>query len=343
MDERKQKVLQAIVLDYIATAEPVGSRTISRKYDIAFSPATIRNEMADLEDLGYIEQPHTSAGRIPSNQGYRYYVDCLMEKDVLLEEEVHLIKEHFNLKIDEVSVLLKHTSKLLSQLTNYTALVTLPELKRGFLSNLQLVSLSPGKALLVIVTDTGFIEHKTFDLPEQLSSQTLAQISSILTEKLRGQTIIAVKATIMREIYIELARQKRSLDRVINVINEIMSAPEKEGVLLGGALNILNQPEYRDFSKAQDILDLLDNDEVVKEVLMETRHEGINIRIGQEVRLHNISDLSIVTATYSIDGEAVGTIGLLGPTRMSYSRASALIECISENISNVLSLYSHKR
>ena len=344
MDERKKKVLQAIVQDYILTAEPIGSRTISRKYDLGVSPATIRNEMADLEELGYIEQPHTSAGRIPSQTGYRYYVDFLMEKEPLHENELVSIKKHFNTKADEISNMLKHTSQLISQLTSYTALITLPELKRGVVSTLQLIPVSTDKVLLIIVTDTGFIDHKMFDLPGTLSSETLNHIATILTQKLRGQTLQSVKSTVINEIYNELSQQKRALNEVLSIIDEILSSPsENEGVVLGGALNLLNQPEYQDISKAKDLLTLLENGSIVKEVLMETQHEGITIRIGNEVRLQNINDLSVVTATYNIEGEVVGAIGLLGPTRMTYSKASALIECISQNLSQVLSLYKQKR
>ena len=343
MEDRKKKILQAIVLDYISTAEPIGSRTISRKYDLGVSSATIRNEMADLEDLGYIEQPHTSAGRIPSQMGYRYYVDFLMEKELLQESELHSIKKHFSHKADEISTILKHTSQLLSQLTNYTALITLPELKHGVLSTLQLVPISSNKVLLVIVTDTGYIDHKTFDLQESVSSEILNQMSYILTEKLRGQSLQVAKATVIREIYSELSQQKRALNEVLDVIEEILSSSEKETVLLGGTLNILNQPEYQDVSKAKDVLSMLENFSAVKDVLFETQHEGVTIRIGNEVRLQNINGLSVITATYNIDGEIVGAIGLLGPTRMSYSRASALIECISQNLSEVLSAYDIKR
>jgi heat-inducible transcriptional repressor len=201
MDERKRKILEAIILDYISSAEPVGSRVIAKKYGLGVSPATIRNEMADLEEQGYIEQPHTSAGRIPSDLGYRYYVDSLMERRKLGQIEMDSIRRSYDNRVKEVAQVIHNTSQILSQSTNYTSIVLGPQFGRSAFKHIQLVHVDVGIALVVVVSENGFVQNKTIDIPENIRPEDLNVISQVLNDRLKGLTLNEIKKTLMREIY----------------------------------------------------------------------------------------------------------------------------------------------
>lgn len=336
MDERKKNVLHAIINDYIVTAEPVGSRTISKKYEFGVSPATIRNEMADLEELGYIEQPHTSAGRIPSDKGYRYYVDCLMEKEKLELSETNFIQQSFSKKITEFDNILQQTTQMLSQLTNYTSLIIVPKSSRGRLEKFQLIPINPYKVLAIIVTDTGFINHHVLDLPEYIEPGSLEKIAETLQNKLYGLSMEQVNLTLLREISHQLDRQKQLVDLTLELMEQAMLQRGEERVYLGGALNMLNQPEFQDVNKIKALLSLLEEEEIVKKILQKKHDEGVEISIGGELPCEVINNCSVITATYKVNGRVVGTVGVLGPTRMTYSKASSLVEVVTDQLSEVL-------
>jgi len=329
MDERKQKVLQAIILDYIATADPVGSRTIAKKYNLGVSPATVRNEMADLEEIGLLEQPHASAGRIPSQAGYRYYVDCLMRKEPISNEGKEYIRAALLTRIREAETFMQVISRLLSQLTKYTALVLTPFFGKNKLRHIQMLPMEPGKAVLVLVLDNGHVEHRLVDVPEELKEGDLMAISSLLNEHLQGLSLEQWQPQVLRTIYRDLANQKKLLKHVIEQIEDFLTVEHDQKVFLGGTLNILNQPEFKQIEKVKSIFELLEEEKTLKEVMTGNRETGVVVKIGTENRHESMKDCSLITATYQLNGKVIGTLGVLGPTRMEYSKAIGIVEFLT--------------
>ncbi|HHT63597.1 MAG: heat-inducible transcriptional repressor HrcA [Bacillota bacterium] len=342
MDERKKKVLHAIVKDYVATAEPVGSRTISKKYGLGVSSATIRNEMSDLEDLGYIEQPHTSAGRIPSDKGYRYYVDCLMEKEELTQQEVNQVKRLFAPKVTEMEQIVQATCRLLSQLTNYTAIILVPRQGEGCLERIQLIPVSLYRVMVVVVSDTGFINHRVLELPNPIEPKKLQEMSSFLQSKLFGLNMEEVNFTLLKEITNQLSTYGDFTDLAFELMEQVLKESNDDRVFLGGALNMFNQPEFRDVEKLKTLLSSLEEERILKSLLKKDGREGTKISIGGENSYEGINQCSVITADYKMHGNTLGTIGILGPTRMNYSKAVALVEYVTEQLSWILEKLAKK-
>ncbi len=335
MDRRKKQVLMAIIQDYIETAEPVGSRTIARKYKLGVSPATIRNEMADLEELGYIKQPYTSAGRIPEDMGYRYYVDYLMKPVDLSREEMELIHKDYYSKVNNVAEVIQKTGQLLSQLTNYTALVLTPQIRYSSLKHIQLVMLRPHQAMLVAIMDTGAIKNWLIEVPENINSNDLAKISQVLNAKLQGQTMESIKLNLLQEAYQELSKHKKLLDIAFGLLDQGLDEKTGGKVYMGGIINILNQPEFHNVDKVKTLLSLLEQDDILYKMLVFGNHdEDVSVRIGRE--FNKIDECSIVTATYKVGSIPVGSIGILGPTRMKYERVISVVEYTTKYMSRVL-------
>ncbi len=335
MDERKKKVLLAIVKDFIDTAEPVGSRTISRKYDLGVSSATIRNEMADLEAMGYIEQPHTSAGRIPSDAGYRYYVDCLMEKYPLGEAEKNYIRKRFSQKIREIQDVIDIGAELLSEMSSYTSLIMGPYYQEDRLKQVVLLPLSSEKILLVAISQSNKINNYVLNVPPSLTESDLDIIARVWNNRIKGLAPSEVGSEMLNEIYEELHIYRKVIKNIALVLFE---GHDQQGgpVSLSGSLNIFNQPEFRDLGKIRDILELLESPLVIKDLLADTQPQGLTIKIGGENKLEGINQCSIVTATYNLDGEMKGHIGILGPTRMNYAKAATLVEIMAQQLALAL-------
>ncbi len=342
MDERKQNVLRAIIMDYINTAEPVGSRTIAKKYNLGVSSATIRNEMADLEELGLIEQPHTSAGRVPSDKGYRYYVDYLMDAGGLVTDEKDAIQAFFADRLCRLDQLYRDTCKVLSELSPYVTMIMTPTKSTGALEQLQLISVSPFQAVLVVVTDVGLVHHRTVDFPVPVSEERVREINDVLLKKLKGRSIEDVNLTLMKEISGELQKEMSIVDSIFDMMNEAVKESGEEKVFLEGTLNILNQPEFKDVGKVKDVLSFLQQENILKELLHGKAGSGTNFTIGGELRHNGINQCSMVTCTYSINGNTMGNIGILGPTRMEYAKSALLIQTVAKELSRVLERKSNK-
>lgn len=342
MDERKKKVLEAIVLDYIATAEPVGSRTIARKFDLGVSSATIRNEMADLEELGLIEQPHTSAGRVPSDAGYRFYVDWMMQKESLNEAQKQLIYNNLYQRIKEIEDLAQGTSHLISKLTNLASVVLTTNSGNNAFGQVHLLPYQPGTALMVVIKENGAVENHVVDVGESITPDDLQRVSAILNTKLKGLTIDQLKSGLLAEIYSELTKQKTLISLALDIIEPILDAKDDDMVVLGGAVNMLNQPEFKNVQKLKSILKVFEETQALKRALTQDISEGLTVRIGGENKLEEMHDCSLVTATYQVDGRIVGAIGVLGPTRMDYAKTVGLLEFMTQGISTVLERH-HKR
>ena len=337
LDNRKKRILQAIIKDYIFTAEPVGSRTIARKYGMGVSPATIRNEMADLEEMGFLEQPHTSAGRIPSERGYRYYVDCLMQKEKLSFDEEDLIQREYRSKIDDVGQVIHVTGQLLSQLTSYTAVVQKPKIGFSSFKNIQLLGMDKERAMLVAVMDNGIVQHRMIEVPGSITGNDLAAISAVLNAKLSGFTMESIKNTLIKEIYIELASYRRTLDLVLDVLRYSLASDNDDKIYLGGLFNILNQPEFQNVEKLKTLLGLLEQEDLLSNLMAaDLSNSGVTVRIGGEISYQGMQDCSMVMAIYGVKGQPIGSLGVLGPTRMDYSKVISVVEYMTRKLSFAL-------
>lgn len=335
LDERKRLVLQAIVEDYIATAEPVGSRTIARKYRLGVSPATIRNEMADLEDLGLIEQPHTSAGRVPSDSGYRFYVDWLMADQKLSQNEQDIIHGAFEARLGKLHSLVNNTARLLSDATRYTALVLGPRRDKAVFQHLSIVPLRDGQALIMLVTDNGMVENRVINVPADVDIEVLEKISVVINHYLRGQTVDQLGRGTIRALETELSQYKQILSETMELVQTPQGTGDDDRVVVGGQLNILEQPEFRDFDKVRAVLSALQKDTVVEQLLTHGEN-SFQITIGIEHGLPELAECSLVKATYFVDGRPLGTIGVLGPKRMQYDRVTSIVKFVSAQLNDAL-------
>lgn len=337
MDARKQKVLLAIISDYISTAEPVGSRTIARKYDMGVSPATIRNEMSDLEEMGYIEQPHTSAGRVPSQQGYRYYVDFLMKRKGLTSREEEMIRRGYEQKIRDVGQVITRTGMMLSQMTNHAAVIMSPRVETSAFKHIQLVLLNTGQAVVIVVMSTGALKSSRIDVPEGVTQDDLNTISSVLNAKFQGLTMDRIRVTLLREVYLELSKHRNIVDLAVHLIQNGLATGGEEKIYLGGMLNILNQPEFHNIEKVKTLLSLLEQEEMLHN-LMETNtsEEGVTVRIGSEMKRDEVRECSMVVANYHIDGVPAGSMGVIGPTRMDYAWVISVVDYMTQQLSDTM-------
>ncbi|KMT21639.1 heat-inducible transcriptional repressor HrcA [Clostridium cylindrosporum] len=333
--DRKKAILSAIVRDYIQTGEPVGSRTIAKKYEVGFSSATIRNEMADLEELGLIKQPHTSAGRIPSDKGYRFYVDKLMEIGSPTKEEIELIKNYIHLStINEVDKLIKRTAKLISEVTNYTAAIITPSVSKSVIVSLKLIPVNESEIVAVVVTDMAQIKNVMIKLPRPISPDMLLKISSMLNEKLCGLTVEDINLSVISSIQEELKGYNEILNSIIPLLYDSLKTNQQK-LYLSGASNIFSHAEYNDVEKAKEFLSLVEDGDMLRKIFIGTENP-LEISIGDENDIDEVKKYSIVKATYSINQKPVGSIGVIGPTRMNYSRVMGVLKCFTDILNDVL-------
>lgn len=338
LSERKKSILQAVITEYVKSAEPVGSRSISRRYDMGFSPATIRNEMADLEEMGYLLQPHTSAGRVPTQKGYRCYVDELMETADLTETDKQQIRGVFRFeKMREIEEIIKQASSLLSSLTDYTSIISGPQLRKSAFKKLQIMPADVENALLVLITDTGFIKNKFIKLPKSISMDDLPRIVSYLNRRLEGLTIDNISSALIRELRRDLYNYVTFLEDTFTLLEESLTEDERR-VFLGGTTNILKQPEFSDIEKVKALLYLFEQHSLLANLLSRpvSGVERVVIKIGKENILEEVQECSLVMCTYSLGKEEVGTMALLGPTRMEYSRAVAVLQNVVQSLEKVM-------
>ncbi|MEJ8548037.1 heat-inducible transcriptional repressor HrcA [Brevibacillus borstelensis] len=335
LSDRQRLILNAIVDNYIHSAEPVGSRTISKKDGIGFSSATIRNEMADLEELGYLEQPHTSAGRVPSTKGYRFYVDNLIQPHLLNDLELGKLKQLFAERIHHFEQVIEYTAQILSHMTNYTAIVLGPEIFEHRLKHIQIVPLNEEQAVAIVVTNTGRVENKLIDLPSGVRPQEIEKLVNILNTKLSEVPLWQLRQRLYQEIAGEMRRHVEQYEEMLHILEDSLTQEETDRVYLRGATKIMNQPEFRDVNKVKDILELLErNDQLIH--LFGAPAEGLTVRIGQENELDAIKQCSIITTSYSLGGKPVGMVGILGPTRMEYSKVITVLNYLAAGLSQML-------
>lgn len=338
MEERKKKVLNAIIKDYIANAEPVGSRAVAKKYDLGVSPATIRNEMSDLTEDGYIEQPHTSAGRIPSVKGYRFYVDHLMERPPLRPEERRQIRQALSGDRTELDDFMRNCCAMISRLTQYAAIAAIPERGHGSVEHIQLVPVNDHQVLVILLASTGILRHKVIDLPLPIAPNQLAAVERSLVQALRGAEMRHVSYELLDELLRNYQMQEAMAAQALDLLEQTLQPESENRVFTSGGANMIAQPEFQDLEKLKSIFSLLEADTKLKELLekVDPGQQTLTVTIGGEVPVAGLQDCSMVVANYFVNGEKAGSIGVLGPTRMSYGHTVSLMEYIAGELSRAM-------
>ncbi len=336
LDERKIKIMQAIIRNYLETGEPVGSRTISKYTDLNLSSATIRNEMADLEELGYIIQPHTSAGRIPSDKGYRLYVDQMMEEK---EREVEELKGILLEKEDKMDHLLKQVAKVLAQNTNYATMISAPQYHRNKLKFIQLSRVDAHQLLVVTVVEGNVIKNNMLQVEEELDSETLLKLNILLNTHLNGLTLEEINLSMITAMKQQAGIHSTIIGEVIDAIAESIKADEDLEIYTSGANNIFRYPELADNQKASELITAFEEkkllEELVEERLSDENNTGIQIYIGDETPVQSMKDCSIVTATYELEEGMKGTIGIIGPKRMDYDKVVGTLKTLKHQLDDL--------
>ncbi|NLB17486.1 MAG: heat-inducible transcription repressor HrcA [Syntrophomonadaceae bacterium] len=336
IDERKKIILEAVIKDYVKTAEPVGSRAIAKKHNLGVSPATVRNEMADLEEMGFLEQPHTSAGRVPSESGFRYYVDHMMVKDQLTKQEESFLEQMLTQKIEDISTVIQKTADILAQFTNYASVMVTPPTTTHNLRHLQMVPVGHSQALVIMVSDVGSVVHKRIDLPESIRLEDLEQLSHLFNANLHGNPTKDITRTMLSSLRTELLYRRQVIERALEAIEMAMGEGYQQKVFISGALNIVNQPEFKDFDKLRNLLLVLEEHELIRNLLSESSLKEVRIKIGNENELEEIKELSLVFSSYEVEGREKGRIGLIGPVRMEYWKASSSVEKVRDIVQDVI-------
>ncbi len=342
LTDRQLLVLQVIIDDFIRSAQPVGSRTLSKRDEITFSSATIRNEMADLEDLGFIEKTHSSSGRVPSEKGYRYYVDHLLSPQRLSKKDKHEIKSIFAERIYELEKVVQKSAQILSDLTNYTAIVLGPAMRENKVKRLQIIPINKETAVAIIVTDTGHVENRTINFPGSINPSDIEKMVNILNERLIGVPLNELNDKIYKEVASLLSAHIRNYDSLLHALNGTFNVGTLEKIYFGGKTNMLSQPEFHDIQKIKSLLTMIEEKREFYQLLRQSG-SGINITIGRENQNIAMENCSLITATYSMGEEKLGSIAILGPTRMEYGRVVSLLQLISDDLSKVVTkLYQNE-
>ncbi len=336
LDERKMKILQAIIRNYLETGEPVGSRTISKYTDLNLSSATIRNEMADLEELGYILQPHTSAGRIPSDKGYRLYVDKMMEDK---EREIDEMKEMLLEKEDKMEHLLKQVAKVLAVNTNYATMITTPQIHHNKLKFIQLSRVDANQILAVIVVEGNVIKNTMLSVNEELDEETLLKLNILLNTHLNGLSLEEINLGMISAMKQQAGIHSDIVGDVIDAVAEAIKADEDLEIYTSGTNNILKYPELADKQKASELINTFEEKklltELVQDSLSEENGTGIQVYIGDETPVQSMKDCSVVTATYELEEGMKGTIGIIGPKRMDYDKVVGTLKTLMHQLDDL--------
>ena len=338
INQRKLEILKAIISDYVNTGEPVGSRTLAKKYDLGISPATIRNEMSDLEEMGFLEQPHTSAGRVPSSRGYRVYVDQLMERGEASSTEIAMIENQIlSMASYQIDSIIRQTAQMLSQLTNLAIITKKPSTRYAQIRTLQLVSLGENHIMVVLVLENKQVKNTILDTQSAPNADELLMLSNLLTVKLAGLTASEIDISIMDSIRRDLAGYSELFASIMAAIHDAL-IDDGNGYFVEGKNNILDYPEFNDIQKAKEILEVLENPEelMINVEACEDCEDEFHIVIGEESNLPETKDWSIISAKYKLNGQDVGTINLLGPKRLDYSKMSTILKSVVEELNRKL-------
>ena len=335
LSERKLKILKAVIQNYLETGEPVGSRTISKYTDLNLSSATIRNEMADLEELGYIFQPHTSAGRIPSAKGYRLYVDMLMQDK---EQEVTEIKEQMLQKADKMDQLLKQAAKVLANNTNYATMVSAPVSMKNRLKFIQLSQVDEEQLIAVIVLEGNIVKNQIIRVDQDLGSETLLKLNMLLNTTLNGMSIDQITLGLIAKLKEQAGIHSGVISDVLDAVGNVIQLDQDMEIYTSGATNIFRYPELSDKQSAQEIISAFEEKQQLSELVTQTLSsdtKGIQVYIGNETPVQNMKDCSIVTATYELGEGMQGTIGIIGPKRMDYEHVMDTLKTLQTELDTI--------
>lgn len=337
LDERKMKILQAIIRTYLETGEPVGSRTISKYTDLNLSSATIRNEMSDLEELGYIVQPHTSAGRIPSDKGYRLYVDELMEEK---DREVDELKELMLERVDKMELLLKQVARVLAANTNYATMISTPKYQRSKVKFIQLSRVESTKIVALIVIEGNILKNQMIDVEEPIDNDTVLKLNILLNTYLSGLTIDEINLGMITQMKEQAGNHVALVSDVIDAVAEAIRAEEDLEIYTSGTTNIFKYPELSDSQRASQLLSTFEEKQQLSDLVNETlaksgENHGIQVYIGNESPIQTMKDCSVVTATYELEEGVQGTIGIIGPKRMDYEKVMKTLKSLMNQLDSL--------
>lgn len=336
LDERKVKILKAIIANYLETGEPVGSRTISKYTDLNLSSATIRNEMSDLEELGYIVQPHTSAGRIPSDKGYRFYVDSLMQEKV---QEIDDMKAQLEEKADKIDLLLQHVAKMLAVNTNYMTMVSKPHYKHKKLKFIQLSAVGDNQLLTVVVIEGNIVKNKILTLPDIINQEIVLKLNLVLNTFLQGLDLTEMNMTVIQKMKEQAGQYSELITIILDAVAEAISEEDETGIYTSGATNILKYPELSDKENASKLLYTFEEKkqltQLIDKSLDEDDNKRIQVYIGEETPMEAMKDCSLVTATYQIEEGVYGKIGIVGPKRMDYEKVVSTLQTLMMELDEI--------
>ncbi len=337
LDDRKTKILNAIIKNYMETGEPVGSRTISKYTDLNLSSATIRNEMADLEELGYIVQPHTSAGRIPSDKGYRFYVDHLMEEK---NEEISDMKNFVIEHTEKMEQVLQQVAKILANNTNYATMVSAPSYHKNKVKFIQLSNVDENQILAVIVTEGNIVKNKIISVSESIDNETMLKLNFLLNANLNGLALQEINLQTISKLKEQAGIHSDIISNVLDTIAETMGAEDDIRIYTSGATNFFKYPELSDSEKASELISTFEEKQqlagLVTENLLDEENTGIQVYIGDESPIQTMKDCSVVTATYELGEGVRGTIGIVGPKRMDYEKVMNNLKTLKDSLEGII-------
>jgi heat-inducible transcriptional repressor len=341
LSNRQMQILQAIILNYLETAEPVGSRTISRRSPLGLSSATIRNEMADLEELGFIVQPHTSAGRIPSSKGYRLYVDSLLQSGrIPTEDETRVVSAMLQSKTRQLDAVLREIGELLSVITRYPTVVTMPNMNRTKLKHLQLIPVDDHSAVLMIVTDGNVVRNHMISMDHALSQDEADMLSSVLNRNLQGLAMEEINLPVIQKLRRELGTEQQIVSSLLDAIQSTVEYANDTEMYTAGTTNILDFPEFSDVQSARAVMEVFHKKDEMLSTIRSTHPahavQNLRITIGKENELTAMQDCSVITTTYTVGGETRGTVSVIGPVRMDYGKVISTLGSMMTNLQRAL-------
>lgn len=335
LTNRQLLILQLTVDDFIKSAQPVGSRQLSKKPEAPFSPATIRNEMADLEDMGYLEKTHSSSGRVPSEKGYRFYVDHLLKEKKPNSEDSKLLSSIFQERFMETEELIRKSATIISDLTNYTSILLGPDSTMHKVKRISIVPLDAKAAVAIIVTDNGHVENRIFNVPSGFTASDIEKMVNILNERLIGTPLSHLQKMLLEETKTVLEMHIDRAAELYTSFQQAISISSEERLYFGGKMNMMNQPEFTDIDKMKLFFDFIEKGTPATTFFNDI-HTGIAVRIGSENNHNAMEDLSVITATYSAGDDMAGSIAIIGPKRMDYGRVITLLDLLRGDLSREL-------
>jgi heat-inducible transcriptional repressor len=338
LTERSRHILEAIIEDYIISAEPVGSRTLSRRHGLSLSPASVRNVMADLEEMGFLTSPHTSAGRVPTDKAYRFYVDSLVGSSRIAREEREEIRKRCSLTGRDIGEVLKETSRMLSSISHYMGIVVAPRFTANVFRHIEFLKLGGKRLLAIFVSQSGTVQNKIIETDEELQFADLTRMSNYLDDLLKGLTITQVKNRILEEMREEKIRYDTLLARALKLSQQTLEGTDAE-VFIEGQANILEQPEFADVAKMKEIIRAFEEKGQLLALLERSMAaEGVQIFIGAESHLNRMAGMSLVTSTYVTGKNTLGILGVIGPTRMGYAKVIPIVDYTARQVSRLLEI-----